>query len=96
VKYLQILNVTWLVLGGAMSIVLAVVCLLYWVYLDSHPELRRDLPVLLTVTGGFAGLAASGALAFFGNRRAWMLRWPLQILPVLPLAMLLLFAASFR
>jgi hypothetical protein len=96
VKYLQILNLAVLALGAALALVMAVVCLLYGVHLDTEPRLRQEFTGLLTLTAGFAGFGAAGALAFFGHRGRWMLRWPLQALPLAPLAGILLFLLGLR
>ncbi|MBI3171313.1 MAG: hypothetical protein HYZ32_01810, partial [Hydrocarboniphaga effusa] len=84
-KHLQILNAVLLATGAVMALVLAVVCLIYSVYLDSEPRLRAEMPLLLTFTALFAALMLAGGLAFFGQHRQWRLRWLLQGLPVLPL-----------
>lgn len=95
-KYLQILNLAVLALGAALSLVLAVVCLLYGVHLDLQPRLRSDLIGLLILTGWFAGFGMAGALAFFGHRGRWLLRWPLQALPLAPFAGILLFLLGLK
>ena len=95
-KHLQILNATLLAFGGAMGLILAVVCILYGVHVGSEPRLAADLPRLYALTGLFAGLAAAGALALFGHRRGWVLRWPLQALPLAPLAGILIFVITLR
>ncbi|MGH8482119.1 MAG: hypothetical protein ACRES8_06650 [Nevskiaceae bacterium] len=95
-KVLQILNGAVLVTGAAMSINLAVVCLLYVVHAGSEPRLAADLPRLYTLTGLFAALGLSGAAAFFAHRRLWLARWLLQALPVVPVLGLGVFLAGLR
>jgi hypothetical protein len=96
VKYLQILNASVLAFGAAMGLIMGVVCLLYAVNLELAPQLRAQMPSLLTVTTLFLGLAAASALAFMGQRRTWPGRWLLQALPLAPVAGLGLFLLSLR
>lgn len=95
-KYLQILNGALAALGAALGTVLAVVCLMYAVHLDSAPRLRDDMPMLLAATGAFVALGAVALGAFVGHRRSWRLRWALQALPFAALASLALIAAQLR
>jgi hypothetical protein len=41
-------------------------------------------------------VAGAGGLALLAHRREWMLRWPLQALPLAPLAGILMFVLSLR
>lgn len=95
-KHLQVLNAVLMAAGAAMALVLAVVCLIYSVYLNSEPHLRAEMPLLLTFTAVFAALMLAGGLAFFGQRGQWRLRWLLQGLPVLALAGIALVLAGLR
>jgi H+/Cl- antiporter ClcA len=96
VRYLQILNAVLLALGSVMGLILAVVCLLYGVHVAGEPRLADELPRLFVLTGLFAGVAGAGGLALLAHRREWMLRWPLQALPLAPLAGILMFVLSLR
>lgn len=93
-KYLQIVNAALVVVGAAMAVNLAVVCLLYAVNLDTEPRLADDLPRLFTVTGLFTALGVTGVGAFLAHRRAWPARWLLQALPAAPVLGLALFLAA--
>lgn len=85
-KHLQVLNAVLAAAGAAMALVLAVVCLIYSLYLDRQPQLRAEMPLLLTFTAVFAGLMLAAGLAFIAQRRQWSRRWLLQSLPLLALA----------
>jgi peptidoglycan/LPS O-acetylase OafA/YrhL len=95
-KYLQILNAVLGALGASMGIVLAVVCIFYWVYLDLDPTLRGQVPPLMFATAAFALLAMAGVGAFVAHRRGWTARWLLQLGPVLSLGLLVVFFARLR
>ena len=95
-RYLQMLNVALLLLGAAMAVNLGVVCLLYWVHVESEPRIAADLPRLYALTALFTALALAAALPFLGHRRGWSTRWLLQGLPVLPLVGLLAFITGLR
>ena len=93
---MQILNATITALGATLAIVLAVVCLQYAVNLDLNPQLRDQMPGLITLTGLCAALGLAGAAAFLGQRRRWSARWLLQSLPLLSLASIVVFFARLR
>lgn len=93
-KYLQILNASVLAFGAAMGMILAVVCLLYGVHLEDAPQLRAQMPRLLTATGLFLALGVAGGASFLGQRRGWPGRWLLQATPLAPVAGLGLFLLS--
>lgn len=95
-KHLQILNAVLAAAGAAMGLVLAVVCLIYSVYLDSEPRLRAEMPLLLTFTGAFVALLLAGGLAYLGQRQQWNLRWLLQVLPLAPLAGIVLVLINLK
>lgn len=81
-KYLQALNWILLALGLTMFVNLAVVCLLYLVYLDQAPRYTSEFRTALVTTSLFLAIALSSAAAAFGHRgqRAW--RWPAEVLVV--------------
>jgi hypothetical protein len=95
-KYLQILNAVLGALGASMGVVLAVVCLFYWIYLDLDPALRGQMPPLMLATGAFTLLALAGIGAFAAHRRDWAGRWLLQLGPLLSLGVLVVFFARLR
>lgn len=93
-KGLQILNAVVIAAGAAMGTVMGAVCVMYVANLDLEPSLRRELPLLLELTAWFVSLAAAAALAWFAQRGRWSLRWPVQALPLIPVAGLVLFAGN--
>lgn len=95
-KYLQILNAALCALGAAMGVILAVVCILYGVHLDSEPRLRAQMPLLLAGTAGFLALGLAGGLAFAAQRGNWGGRWLLQALPGAPVVGLVAFLMTLR
>ncbi len=60
--YLQLFN--WLILAAAsvLSMTLAVVCLLFWIY-RTEPIMQASFPELLNQTGIFTGLALVAAVS---------------------------------
>ena len=90
-KYLQILNAATVIVGAAMAINLAVVCILCLANLGSAPRLAAELPQLYLLTGLFTAIGAAGAGAFLAQRRHWPARWLLQGLPVVPVLGLVAF-----
>jgi hypothetical protein len=95
-KALQILNAAALIVGAAMAVNLAVVCLLYAVHADGAPRLAADLPRLYALTALFTGLGVAGACAFLAQRRQWTARWLLQALPAVPVLGIAAFLAGLR
>lgn len=95
-KYLQILNLTLLALGVTFAVVLAVESLIYALYLNADPALRRQLPMLLQLTGMSCALALASTLTYFAHRRGWRLRWPAQVLPLLAVAGAVAMLAELR
>jgi hypothetical protein len=83
-KYLQILNAATVIVGAAMAIILAVVCLLYTLHVGFDPR-------LYLLTALFRAIGAAGAGAFLAQRRHWPARWLLQGLPVVPVLGLVMF-----
>lgn len=69
-----------MLLGATMSLCIGVVCLLYYIYADSAPEIREELPTLVRMVGLFALLAGLGLAAFIPlwRKNRWL--WPAQAL----------------
>ena len=92
---MMILRLLLAVTGSGMAIVLAVVMLIYAIYLPGKPELARQLPLLTVTTavftlwGLFAGLA--GLARIRGWPRAWM--WDGLLLLLFPLSLMFLWRA---
>lgn len=95
-RYLQIFNLVLLALGLILTIVLAVECLLYAIYLGADPLVGRQLPAVIRMTFAFAALSAAAALAYFGHRGMRVWRWPAQLLPLLALAAAVLMLSQLR
>jgi peptidoglycan/LPS O-acetylase OafA/YrhL len=86
VKYLQIANLALLALGITLTVVVAVECLIYAVYLDASPSIGRQLPLLLEFNAVLGAFSLGAFLAYAGHRAHWKARWITQVLPVLGLA----------
>ena len=63
-KYLQILNATLMAVGATLSVVLGVVCLLFWIYWDRSASLRAQTPYLVDMMGTFFLLGGAASLSF--------------------------------
>lgn len=95
-KYLQILNASVLAFGAAMGVILAVVCLLYAVHLETEPQLRGQMAPLLGLTAWFLAVGLAAGAAFLGHRRSWPGRWVVQLLPLVPIGGVAHFLWSLR
>lgn len=82
-KYLQITNLALLALGTTLMTVLAVECLIYAIYLDADPIVRRQLPFVLELTVLLGVFSAAALVAYVGHRKHSGWRWPAQALPLL-------------
>lgn len=78
-----------------MAVVLAVVMLIYGVYLNDHPDLAADMPLLLVTTLIFAMLGGLATLASLASIKSWPRRlwWDGALLACLPLSILFLWQA---
>ncbi len=85
-KYLQIANLALLALGLTLTVVVAVECLIYAIYLNADPMINRQLPDLLAFTAVLGAFSFMSFLAFAGHRARWRARWVTQLLPLLGLA----------
>jgi hypothetical protein len=79
-NFLRWWTVGLLLMGMTMALNLGVVCFLYFLYMDSAPEMRAQWPVLVHSVELFSALALIGAAAFFPlwRRNRWL--WPSQVL----------------
>lgn len=66
--------------GATMSLCIGVVWLLYYIYIDSAPEIRQELPTLQRMVGLFVILGLLGLAAFIPLHRNNRWLWPTQIL----------------
>lgn len=82
----QVFNGVVMAAGAALGLVLGVVCIIYLFYLGDAPQLRDEFPILVLLSGGFWAVAATAALAWFGQSRRAAWRWLAQPLPSVPLA----------
>lgn len=73
-RYLQILNWILLAASGVIALVLAVVCLLFWIYRD-EPQIAASFERLQHDTVLFAGLTALAAAAALTLRKTGRWRW---------------------
>lgn len=67
---MQLFNLLLATLGSAMSVVLLVVVLIYYVYTDVKPALADDIPVLWLSAGLFGLIALVGWTAVWARSRA--------------------------
>lgn len=74
-RYLFYLNGAVLALGSVLSLVLGVVCLLYWIYLDREPQLADEMRLLIITTAIFTWIAGSALVAVLGQRRQQPWHW---------------------
>ncbi|WP_348672988.1 hypothetical protein [uncultured Abyssibacter sp.] len=72
-RYLFYLNCAVMALGAVLATVLAVVCLIYVLYLDREPQLADELGFLVMTTLIFTVTTAGGVIAVIGQhrKRAW-------------------------
>lgn len=82
------------VTGGGMALVLAVVVLIYGVYLDAKPGLMDDLPALLLTTALFALLGTVATVSSLARARGWnkAWAWDTALLGAIPLTVFALWA----
>ena len=66
--------------GATMAMTMGVVCLLYFVYIDSAPQLREQFPGLVRMVALFLALGLAGLAAFVPLRRQNRWLWPSQVL----------------
>lgn len=74
------------VTGAGMALVLAVVMLIYGVYIPDNPELASQMKTLLLTTLIFTALGAVAGAAAAASIRQWASRriWDLGLLVILP------------
>jgi type III secretory pathway component EscV len=82
VKYLQAINWIMLALGVSMTVSLAVVCLMYGIYMDQSPRLPAEFSSVLTTTLLCLAVSLSAAAAALGHRRHGIWRWPAEAMLV--------------
>ena len=74
-RYLFYLNCAVMALAAVLATVLAVVCLIYVVYLDREAQLGEELGFLVTTTVIFTVTTAGAALAVVGQYRKRPWHW---------------------
>lgn len=79
-RYLQILNWFLLAVGAALAIPLGVVCLLFYLNIDTSPQYRAEFQGAMVSTLLFFAVGLSAAAAGLGQKggRAW--RWPAEVM----------------
>jgi hypothetical protein len=72
-KYLLYLDAALAALGVAMTAAVSYVCLVFGLYQDAEPAIRRGFPGLLIVSACFLALALIAGAATWGlaKRRRW-------------------------
>jgi hypothetical protein len=76
---LKILNASLFALFATLTLVLAVVWLMYLVNLDTAPRLKPQMPTLTAFFGVFAVLTTASGVALLGLLRAHPWRWLAQL-----------------
>lgn len=78
--FLRWWTVALMLFGATMSLCMGVVCLLYYIYIDSAPEMREQLPLLQKLVALFVALGLLGLAAFIPlwRKNRWL--WPTQAL----------------
>jgi hypothetical protein len=77
-KYLLYADAVLLAAGAAMSVTLAVVCLLFAIYRGTSPEITRGLPTLAFLALAFFALTLFSGAAWQGLRRNTRWKWLAQ------------------
>ncbi|MDY6943503.1 MAG: hypothetical protein SVU69_10915 [Pseudomonadota bacterium] len=95
-KYLFVFNLALAALCATMAVVLAVVAMMYLYYMGTTPRLADELPLVLQATGVFILGTGVYALGSWSIRRSHWLKWPSQILGVMAIILIALYAASLR
>jgi multisubunit Na+/H+ antiporter MnhB subunit len=72
-KYLLYFDAALAALGAAMTAAVSYVCLVFGLYQNTEPAIRRGFPGLLVVSACFLALALIAGTATWGmwKRRAW-------------------------
>lgn len=78
-RYLLILDVAVAALGGAMTIGIGFVALIFLIYRRSSPDMAAQLPGVLVITACFLIVSVLGALASLLLRRHRPAHWALQL-----------------
>lgn len=79
-NFLRWWTVALMLFGATMALCMGVVCFLYYLYIDSAPEIREQLPQLIGMVGLFVVLGLLGLAAFVPLRRNNRWLWPTQVL----------------
>ncbi|MBV62667.1 hypothetical protein [Abyssibacter profundi] len=74
-RYLYYLNCAMMALSAVLTVVLAVVCLIYVLYLGREPQLQQELRLLFVTTGLFGVMTAGGVVAVLGQHRGRPWHW---------------------
>lgn len=72
---MQVFNLFIAALSSALSLVIMVVVLIHYLYMDVKPELARDIPLLWVTIVAFAIIAVAAWLSVWARARA--LPWKL-------------------
>lgn len=77
-NFVRFYTILLTLIGVTMTLLLAVVCLLYAIYIDASPKMREEWPTLLAATGLFAVLTLCAGVAWHALRRNARWLWPAQ------------------
>lgn len=85
-RYLTIINAALFALFASLAVVLGVVCIMYFFWLESSPRLQSEWHTVKFSTLLFAVLTVLAGTSFLGLLREYRWRWPALAIFVIALA----------
>lgn len=79
-NFLRWWTMALMLFGATMTLCMGVVCFLYYIYIDTVPEMREQFPMIVKMVGLFTvlGLLGAGAFVPLWRNNRWL--WPTQVL----------------
>ena len=94
-NFVRFYTILLTLIGVTMTLLLAVVCLLYAIYIDASPKMREEWPTLLIATGMFGTLTVAAGGAFVGLRKQARWLWPAQAVLIVVAAVIAVILKNF-